>query len=122
MSHEFKLKYNQLRQNDPTAKEADKNYESESYARNVCFVQLDGKMTFLGYSYLISGEYLPDENAITLTFTSHTINLKGINLELLFLELMKNLPKMLTCSDERYNQLASKENYCINQIEIIPKT
>ena len=128
MSQGFKLKYDAMRDNnpgnaeDPTGDLSVVNselYNSESNTRNICFTLLGGKRIFLNYSYLISGEYSPEENTITLTFTTHTVLLKGVQLEALFNELMQHLPKHITTVDARYNSVSEKGKSLVNGIEII---
>lgn len=110
MSQEFKFKYDEMRGNDPGSNTSDNLtegkeyfYEAESNTRNLCFVLEDGCRIFINYSYLISGEYSPSENTITLTFTTHTFTLKGTNLQPLFYHLMHHSPKQIMCHDARYN-------------------
>ena len=118
MSHDFKFKIDELRENDPTKQQ--QTYAGESHVRNVCFVQTDGKMLFLNYGYLVSGEYLPNESAIVLNFTSHTISLKGTKLETLYQDFFSHVPRFITCTDERYNEV--EERMCvINEILITEK-
>ncbi len=118
MNHEFKLKYDELKDNDPSQKEEDKNYFAPSSTRNVCFVQTDGKMLFLNYGYLISGEYLPNESLITLYFTSHTIILKGAKLESLYQDFFNHVPRLVICLDERYEEISENNTYTIHKIEV----
>ena len=119
MSHEFKLKYDELKDNDPSSKEEEKNYFAPSSTRNVCFVQTDGKMLFLNYAYLVSGEYLPEDNTIILCFTSHTITLSGVSLASLFKEFLDHIPRTVQCTDDRYNTLDEENSSVINKIEIL---
>lgn len=116
MSHEFKFKFDEMRDNNP-AKQED-SYPSGSNVRNVCFIQSDGRMLFLNYGYLVSGEYLPDESQIVLNFTSHTITLHGIKLESLYQELGNHIPRVLVCRDERYSKLENLDTYSISQMAI----
>lgn len=117
MSHEFKLKFDQLKSNDPTKKGKDAANESDGNIRNVCFVQPNGDSIFLSYGYLISGEYKPAENSIDLFFTSHTITITGSKLNLLFLEFIKHSPKVVECKNDRYNEI-SEDGSVVNTIEI----
>ncbi len=128
MSNSFKFKYDDLRSNDPTKKETalglgDGASKTISYdhanARNVCFVWSDGKRFFLNYSYLVAGEYLPDENTISLIWTTHIVKLKGYRLEMLFDELMQHLPKYVVCVDLRYNQISENKSYSVNEIAVV---
>lgn len=124
MSQGFRLKYDQIRENDKPRQEAEQSvsrafdevYPDEGHARSVCFVWPDGKRMFLQYSYLVSGEYLPDVSTITLTFTTHIIVLKGVNLEGLFYDLMNQIIRQITCVDERYNLVGDDEKFVVNKI------
>ena len=109
MSHEFRLKYNQLKENDPTQKDREENYPTGSSVRNVCFVQADGSKIFLNYGYLVSGEFSPFDTKITLCFTSHIVTLEGIQLENLFNDLMNHIPQYIVCQDERYNAIENNK-------------
>lgn len=118
MSHDFKFKIDEMRENNPAKQQL--TYAGESNVRNVCFVQKDGKMTFLNYGYLVSGDYLPDESAIVLHFTSHSITLKGTKLETLYQDFFSHVPRYIVCTDERYNEV-EKSAFFINDIQIAEK-
>ena len=123
MSQDFKFKFDRMRDNDPTgsadnesaAGNAEK-YESGGHGRNIGFVWADGKRMFLSYSYLISGEYMPGDNTIILTFTTHKVLLKGVLLENLYGELMAHLVRIVTAKDVRYNSLIENDQYAVNEI------
>ncbi len=110
MSHGFKLRFDEMREGDPTASEqirpseTDNYYQTPGHARNVCFVWSNGKRLFLNYAYLISGEFSPNEekNQITLTFSSHKVLLSGYNLEPLYSSLLDHLPRLISEMDSRY--------------------
>jgi hypothetical protein len=114
------LKYDQMRGNDPQGQQegSTENYPGENHVRNVCFVLQDGRMIFLNYAYLVSGEYVPEENAITLTFTSHTVTLTGVHLEPLFYDLMGHLPRRIACTDARYNEIDDEKRTVVNNISV----
>lgn len=125
MSQSFKLKYDLMQENDPTNKDAVSEHQSKAYeefypeenhVRQICFVWLDGKRIFMNYSYLVSGEYLPEANRITLTFTTHVFILNGVNLETLFYDIMNQLSKQITCIDARYNLIGEDEKPVVNEI------
>lgn len=127
MSHEFNKRYNEYFSNDPTKKstienQSDSNiinYEqAEKGQRNICFVLKEGKQIFLGYNYLVAAEYSPEENLITLTFTTHKVMVKGYNIEKLFEDLRQQIPKTLGVMDERYNML-EQNKVLINEITYI---
>lgn len=125
MSQGFRLKYDELRDNDPTqrghgqpgGKAFNETYPEEGHGRSLCFVWPDGRRMFLSYSYLVSGEYVPEENSIILTFTTHTFILKGVNLEGLFYDILHQEAKQITCTDARYNLIGETEKFVVNGIE-----
>lgn len=103
----LRYKFDKLNENDPEKKESQgstdiERFDAPANVRNLCLVPLSGKMLFLNYSYLMSGEYSPDDGTITLTFTTHTVTLKGKNLENLFVDFVNHMPKIVSCVDERY--------------------
>lgn len=113
-----------MREGDPSKSSipADTSTQDESYSgiggsRNVCFVFLDGNMMFLNYTYLVNGKYAPADNIVTLTFTSDTVVLEGIHLKELFFEFMNQVPRIVTCTDVRYN-LLTDEKPVVNSIHI----
>lgn len=135
MSQDFKDKIYEMQDNDVTGDEkrqqdqphedaantpADR-YPSHSHARNLCLEWNDGRMMFLNYSYLVSCDYQPKDISITMTFTSHIVVLKGVQLETLFKDLMLHLPKVITCKDERYNALAGASDTIVNDIVVSEK-
>lgn len=115
--------FEKMRQNDPTGKSEDaakeESYKTASNTRNLIFILKDGKCHFLNYAYLVSGEYSPDDNVITLIYTTHTITLKGETLEPLFEALVSHLPRIIRCMDERYNETENEGDYKVNDIEIV---
>ena len=125
MSHGFKLRFDEMRDSDPTNSESTKQdanelfYQSLGHARNVCFVWSNEKRLFLNYAYLVSGEFNPNEekNLITLTFSSHTVSLHGYNLETLFTALMEHLPRFVLEIETRYALSAESKEAIV--IEII---
>jgi hypothetical protein len=129
MSQGFRWKYDEMQEGDPTKETAgsgsgiaEENYSVISHARNICFVLPDGNRIFLNYGYLVSGEYLPEDNKIILSFTSHTITLAGIYLEKLFYDLMQGLPRQLVCTDTRYNTADETNKPIVNGIQVIETT
>ncbi len=109
MSQGFKLRFDQMREGDPTAAvggEAE-SFPTPSHARNLCLEWADGRRFFLSYAYLVAGEFRPDgeTNRIRLEFTSHTVSLRGYRLEALFTALLDHLPKVIGANDARYASL-----------------
>lgn len=122
MSQKYKLKFDELWENDPTQKEtgeeSKQSFPSVSHARNLCIVWEDGRRVFLNYAYLINGELLPEESMIKLLFTTHTVQIKGINLELLYEEFTGHLIKQISCTDERYNAMIENDETVVNEIMV----
>ena len=78
------------------------SHETEGHVSTLCLVLPQGARTFLNYAYLIAGEYAPEKSSITLTFSAHSVTLKGHRLESLFNDLAAHRPKEITATEERY--------------------
>lgn len=111
MNREFKLRFDQMREGDPSKMEKPVQTETGNdmfhtlvHARNLCLIWPDGKRLFLNYAYLLAGEFTigSEKNEIKLSFSSHTATLKGYGLEALFMELLDHLPRIIIALDERY--------------------
>ncbi len=126
MNQGFKLRFDQLRDNDLTGPDSGsgslliENYPAPGHTRNVCLVWPDGRRFFLNYAYLIAGEFEPngDRNLIRLIFSSHSVALKGYSLETLFMELLDHLPRMIKCADKRYAQSNESVDVVVTDIII----
>ncbi|MES2652987.1 MAG: hypothetical protein V4663_14690 [Bacteroidota bacterium] len=121
MSQNFKTKFDEQSSkisHDPLDSESYSSYESPSQVRNLCFTWADGKMKFLNYSYLVSGDFLIDESKIVLTFTSSIITLVGINLDKLYPELMFHIPRNIVCIETRYNETINEAPFIVNEIQV----
>lgn len=93
-------------------------YGEQENARNVCFVMLDGKQIFLSYAYLISGEFDPEQNVITLTFSTQKVTLTGNKLEGLFEQLMLQMPRKISCVDKRYKEVKEESQSIVTEITL----
>jgi hypothetical protein len=122
MSHDSELNFRKMQENNPTSKENNaesiSNYAAPGNVRNITFIWQDGKKHSLNYSYLVSCEYLPDENTINLLFTTHTVILKGVKLSGLFDALVAQLPEVIACVDARYNAMVEGKMSVVNEISI----
>lgn len=118
----FKTKFDEMRRSNPATQgdgtTAPDSYARESHVRNVCFVLPDGNKKALSYAYLVAMDYMPEQSLITLEFTSCTISLSGLRLDALFWDLFEQLPRIITCTDERYNALESDKQPVVNKITI----
>ena len=108
MSQDFKLRFDEMKQGNPTRADetlrpSDNDYfDSTAAVRNLCLVWPDNRMKFYNYAYLVSGDYVPDESSILLTFTTDKVVIKGTMLVTLFEALLAHLPRKLVCAGERY--------------------
>lgn len=117
MDHGFRLRFDQMREGNPAQADGqqvesqEQAFHPPGYARNLCLVWPDGKRAFFNYAYLISAEFLPDQelNIIRLGFSAHQVTLKGYRLEALFMQLSDHLPKMVMITDPRYVATAPRE-------------
>lgn len=92
-------------------------YETDVYVRNVYFVPRDGSELSLNYAYLVSGELLPEKNVITLTFTTHTVTLRGRKLADLFNRLSVHGAYRIEAVEERYAETEEAESI-VMQIDV----
>ena len=98
--------------------EAVKNYPTVGNIRNLTLIAVDGNKQFFNYSYLITCEYTPSDNLITLIYTSHTVILKGLRLAPLYETLSLQLPESIACIEARYNSISEPEQSVVNEIII----
>ncbi|HTN46359.1 MAG TPA: hypothetical protein VL098_08440 [Flavipsychrobacter sp.] len=109
MSQDFRNRYGLMRENDPTRQEenesvATERYSTQSHVRNIVFVLRDGPRYFLNYSYLVCTEQ-QDNETLLLHFTTHLVQLTGKRLDVLFLDLADHLPRIIGCTEPRYDLL-----------------
>lgn len=124
MGQDRKSTFDRMRENSVSEKQENEqaeSYPAGSHARNVLFVLADGNEKFLNYGFLICADYNKSDDSIVLEFTTHTVTIKGSNLSILYRELFEHIPKIITCTDERYNDLEEDDKAVINSIEIMAK-
>lgn len=110
MNQGFKLRFDQLRENDPSSPDNGSAsleaelYPSGGHSRNLCLIWPDGRRAFFNYAYLVVGEFKPntEKNSIKLSFSSHSVSLEGYSLQSLFMALLDHLPRIITATDPRY--------------------
>ncbi|WP_149242241.1 hypothetical protein [Dyadobacter sp. 32] len=113
MSQDLKLRFDQMRNNNPAKPVVEKPAEPEegnrlSHAygniRNLRLVWPDGHQSFFNYAYLIRADFSPgdDLNIIHLGFSGQDIKIKGYGLEELFEKLVDHLPRTIAAIDPRY--------------------
>ncbi|RYC66971.1 hypothetical protein [Spirosoma sordidisoli] len=124
MNQSFKLRFDQMRDNNPTSDnislaEIDSDYHAPGHARNLCLVWPDGRKVFLNYAYLIEAEFDvgSEKNIIRLNFSAHNVLLQGYGLDRLFMELLDHLPRIIKAADERYT-IETEESAIITNIVV----
>ena len=113
-----KLNENKEQEGDASPSDDIEKYEVPSHTRALSFIDTSGNHYFLNYAYLVSGEYKPSDNAITLFFTSHSVTIKGANLEGLFNELIDNRIKQVKTVDKRYASALIDTEPIVTDIQI----
>lgn len=125
MSQDFKLKFDDYKNNDPTGKQDGENnsdqYPSFGNARHVVFIWSENRMQSFNYSYLVTQSYDASKNTILMQFSSHTIEIKGVRLDGLFHELVAQIPKYIRVTDKRYNDTEDKNGSIINEVVVTEK-
>lgn len=123
MNREFNLKYNRMKGSDvgnTQGQDSDEDVQSviDGTSRNICFVVSETYRVFLNYAFLVSGEFISEQNIIRLQFTSHQVELTGVNLEHLFYKLMDHGVRQIIATDSRYNILDEKDTVIVNDIRV----
>lgn len=124
MSQDFKLKFEENKESvnvDTTANSGNPDiYITPGHTRNLAFVWPDGKIEFLNYSYLVHCKYDPVTNKLNLLFTTHLVEISGQRLESLAYNLLAHIPRIIRCTDKRYNAAKGEEEPIINSISVVP--
>lgn len=110
MNREFKLRFDQMKESNPTQPEEalssqnPSEYETAASPRSLCLIWPSGKQMFFSYAYLISAEFDPEgeANEINLHFSSHDIVVRGYGLADLFTDLSEHLTRFITAVNPRY--------------------
>ncbi len=130
MNQNFRLRFDQMRESAPTERpETDDHggdgtrYETAGHVRNLCLGWPDGRRMFLNYAYLVACEYEPgdEKNVIKLSFSSHTVLVKGYCLETLFMDLLDHLPRLIVATEPRYVMAEDKADPIATEINVEPK-
>lgn len=125
MNQDFKLKFDDYKNNDPTGKQDGENnsdhYPSFGNVRHIVFIWSENRMQSFNYSYLVTQSYDASKNAIIMQFTSHTIEIKGVRLDGLFHELVAQVPKYIRVTDKRYNDTEDKNGSIVNEVVVTEK-
>lgn len=130
MNQGFKLRFDQLRESDPTHAQKSASftgveaYAQVGYTRNVCLIWPDGRRMFFNYAYLMAATFEPNAemNTIQLDFSSHTVHLKGYQLEKLFMALLDHFPRLILATDLRYVLDEDQQGGIVVHIQVEGKT
>lgn len=126
MNREFKLRFDQMKESNPTQSEDalssqdQSEYETATSPRSLCLIWPSGKQMFFSYAYLISAEYDPEgeSNEIKLHFSSHDIVVRGYGLSALFTDLSDHLTRSITAIHPRYASQESAKNNVVFEITV----
>lgn len=126
MNREFKLRFDQMKESNPTQSEEalssqdTSEYETAASPRSLRLIWPSGKQMFFNYAYLISAEYDPEgeANEIKLHFSSHDIGIKGYGLAALFTDLSDHLTRSITAIQPRYASQESAKNNVVFEITV----
>jgi hypothetical protein len=125
MSQNFRLKSDELRQNNPTidVRQDDeafyRTYESSGYIRNVALTMPNGKSFTIPYVLISKIEYDPMAGAVTIINGGEKIVLNGVRLKALYYDLFFQLPLEIFITEERYNPINNEAKFIVNEIIII---
>ncbi|OOQ57402.1 hypothetical protein [Mucilaginibacter pedocola] len=114
MSQDFKLKYDQILENQPGQPQLspdDKLYPNTGYNRNIGFLWPSGNCEAFNYAYLVRLQFLPTENAIYMTFTTHIVKIEGNGLQALYFELFDQRNRIIECLEERYAAISDTKTF-----------
>ena len=103
----FNVPANESKQND-----IEVHSQPGNTPRYLRLVNIDGSWTTLYYIDLRGMKFSPEENSITLQYTSEAVILKGRNLEKIVDDLESHRVKIIQCTDKRY-EAARNEDECI---------
>ena len=97
-------------------------HETDSSARNVCFVWEDGRKAFFNYAYLVTVDLTVQDglNVLLLSFGAHTVIVKGHGLGSLFDLLMEHAPKIIMVVNPRYVTQTDAQDAVV--VEILVKS
>ncbi|MFN8343989.1 MAG: hypothetical protein U0X91_03240 [Spirosomataceae bacterium] len=104
MNREFKLRFDQMRENDLSPTAGEEAFLPPSSIRNVCLGWPNGRRMFLNYAYLTAGEFIPEgeTNQIILYFSTCSVTLRGYTLQGLFRDLLNHNTTDILITEERY--------------------
>src|SRR4051812_19173038 len=121
MSQDYKLKFDQMRENHPGQAESSVNtqlYPNAGYNRLVAFVLPSGDCESFNYAYLVSLKNRTQDGMILAIFTTDTVTIKGYNLQNLYFELFDSRNRIVKCVDERYKALEETDESIVTEITI----
>lgn len=109
MSHGYKLRFDQMKENNPTPSESDPQNEGNYYPtkgsiRNLALIFKDGNIRGFPYAFIVDYFFkVNDENnVIILELSSKTISLIGYKLWPLYWEIFDQTPRIIQEVDKRY--------------------
>lgn len=130
MNQKFKLKYDELRESNPTdnsegneaIKQQGENqfYQHPGSMRCICFAWPNGNKQSFYYVDLVSKklDITGENNTLTLYFRSDIVVLRGYNLDRLLMQLDNQLIYLIGQVDERYIEVHPEDHAGVTDITI----
>lgn len=124
MSQSFRLKSDELRQNNPAkdVRQVDdafyKVYPDNGNIRQFMLTWPDGVSTTIPYFAVSKTDYGQD-GSITLHTSVGTIVFQGLRLRALYNDFFYSLPLEIIICDERYNDLNDETIFTVNKINML---
>lgn len=130
MNQKFKLKYDELRESNPTDRSDEKQpikqqgenqfYQHPGNMRCICFAWPNGNKNSFNYIDLVSKklDVTGEINSLTLYFRSDVIVLKGYNLDILLMYLDNQTIYLISQVDQRYLEAYNGNDASVIEIEL----
>ncbi|MCX2495242.1 hypothetical protein OQX63_17260 [Pedobacter sp. PF22-3] len=122
MSQSFRLKSDELRQNNPArdVRQQDdpsyKIYPDNGQIRNFMLTWPDGSSTTIPYYTVGRIEYSSADGSITVVIGNENIVFAGVDLKSLYNDFFFQLPLEIIVTDERYNEVNKSSHFIVNKI------
>lgn len=89
------------------------------HIRPLDLIELSGQHTCLYYADFTDIIYKPSDSRIEITTRFHVVTLTGVHFSALYKALMAQRVLRITCTDERYKQLADPNKPTVYTMEIM---
>lgn len=118
MSLKYKFDKANEENQQPESQSEIERYDISATIRSLDVVNSKGVHYSFNYSFLMTAEYSPQENKITLFFNTHIIFISGRNLEALYGDISVHSVKRIICSDKRYSSVKREQDAFVEDIAL----